>query len=198
VESGEDGEMKRESISQTYLKECLDYNPSTGSFTWKERPAHHFKPGKYAAAWNRMHAGKMAGCINNKGYRYIGINCVCYKAHRLAWLYVHGAFPKEGIDHINGNYGDNRLSNLREADVAENGKNRKRSCTNSSGVTGVVLKPKGKYQADICVNGKRLHLGTFPTFEEAVRVRKEAEVKYGFHENHDRASNRGLAHGYRQ
>jgi len=95
-------------ITQDKLKEILDYNQHTGLFTWK-------KIKKYS---NRS-VGDIAGSLS-LGYVVIGIDKKIYKAHRLAWLYVYGEFPKEQLDHINGNKEDNRICNLREANQSQN------------------------------------------------------------------------------
>lgn len=52
---------------------------------------------------------------------------------------------------------------------------------NSTGVSGVSLGRNGKgYRAYITVNKKRIELGTYPTLQEAARVRYVAEEKYGY------------------
>ena len=48
-----------------------------------------------------------------------------------------------------------------------------------SGKTGVCFnKRANKWRAFISINKKNIHLGYYDTFEEAVRVREEAEIKY--------------------
>ncbi|EFE1615700.1 hypothetical protein CKI87_000297 [Escherichia coli] len=64
--------------------EVLDYNKETGIFTWKK---------KLSA---RGAVGKVAGTISY-GYNAINIDGVRYFAHRLAWLYVYGEWPKQEI-----------------------------------------------------------------------------------------------------
>lgn len=50
---------------------------------------------------------------------------------------------------------------------------------NKSGVTGVFkLKTCNSWVAYIYVNHKRIHLGSFKTEEDAIKARKEAEIKY--------------------
>ena len=56
----------------------------------------------------------MAGSVHSTGYVRIGIDGRKYTSHRLAWLYVHGVWPSDQIDHINRNRSDNRIANLRE------------------------------------------------------------------------------------
>lgn len=50
---------------------------------------------------------------------------------------------------------------------------------NTTGYTGVVWSnASGKYLANIKINQKRIHLGTFSKIEDAVKARREAEEKY--------------------
>jgi len=89
-------------------------------------------------------------------------------AHRLAWLYVTGSFPKHQIDHINMVKSDNSFLNLREATRSENGANRKKYSNNTSGYKGVSRNtPNGRWKARIRKNGAGIHLGLFDTAKEA-------------------------------
>lgn len=131
--------------------------------------------------------GDVAGSKSKSGYIVIGINKERYYAHRLIWLYIYGKFPKDQIDHINGDPSDNNIFNLRSTSQAENTKNRMISSNNTSGVMGVSWMPKAKkYQAYIDAFGKRKNLGSYSSLNEAAKVRAEAEVKYKFHPNHGR------------
>ena len=63
--------------------------------------------------------------------------------------------------------------------------NSKKKIDNTSGQTGVVWhKRDKKWQVNIRVSGKKVHLGYFIEFHEAVNARKNSEILYGFHENH--------------
>ncbi|EOA5908665.1 AP2 domain-containing protein, partial [Salmonella enterica subsp. enterica serovar Brandenburg] len=56
---------------------------------------------------------------------------------------------------------------------------------NTSGALGVWReKRRNKWVAEIKVDRRKIHLGQFDNFDEAVAARKDAEVKYGLHENH--------------
>lgn len=44
------------------------------------------------------------------------------------------------------------------------------------------------YTAEIKIKGKKKHLGYFDDKKDAVRARQQAEIDYGFHENHGRDS----------
>lgn len=43
-----------------------------------------------------------------------------------------------------------------------------------------------KWRADVGVNSKKVYLGDYATFQEAVDARLAAEKHYGYHENHGR------------
>lgn len=85
------------------------------------------------------------------------------------------------VDHIHGDESkrDNRKSNLRIATPYQNNVNKRMLDSNTSGVTGISWnKRKDKWEAYIGVNGKRLGLGYFKNFDDAVVARKAAEEKY--------------------
>lgn len=84
-------------------------------------------------------------------------------------------FNGNQLDHINGQPNDNRKSNLRPATQADNMKNVKLPKTNTSGHKGVSVTPSNTWIAHITCNGKRIYLGTYSTYEEAVKVREKAE-----------------------
>ena len=160
-------------ISQETLKEFLHYDPLTGIFTWIKRNSNCIK------------IGDIAGCIDVYGYLLIGIKGKLYRAHRLAFLYMDGKFPTEQSDHINHVRSDNRWVNIRYVTQKENGKNQKKGKNNKSGVTGVHWdKSKNKWCAGIKIDHKYKHLGYHSNWFEAVCIRKSADHKYGFHENH--------------
>ena len=85
------------------------------------------------------------------------------------------------VDHIHGEQSkyDNRKSNLRIVTPYQNSLNRAKLKNNTSGTTGVSWnKRKNKWESYIGVNGKRIKLGYFDSFDDAVAARKQAEEKY--------------------
>jgi len=164
-------------LTQERLKELLHYDPDTGVFTW-------------LVSKGRGKAGSEAGTLNKIGYRILGFDGKMHRAHRMAFLYMEGEIPKEEIDHINRDKGDNRWSNLRHVSRSVNMRNRPLVSNNRSGVIGVCWsKSTGKWQVLISIeSGKQKHLGVFEDFDEAVAVRKAAEVEHNYHENHGRDS----------
>lgn len=161
-------------LTQSQLKEFVTYDPDTGIFIWK----HRLETDHYVKIWNTRRAGTIAGgCFR---YRYIKIGLRTYLAHRLAWLYMTGEWPKNHIDHIDGDKTNNSFKNLREATFAENMRNRPIRQNNTSGHKGVYQTKNGSWYAQIRIPGtdKALWLGIHATKEEASKVRREAEIKY--------------------
>jgi len=158
-------------LTQELLKHYLHYDELNGVFTWK---------------FNRrgINAGEVAGHFS-KRYVAISVNSRLYYAHRLAWLYVYGSFPKGQIDHINRNKLDNRIVNLRDIEPMENQKNMCLRKNNSSGFNGVYFcRNRKKFVAQITINRKTISLGAFENVEDAINVRKVANAKYGFYKTH--------------
>lgn len=134
---------------------------------------------------NSTKVGGIAGSVFNGKYIRISIKEKRILAHRIVWLYVHGMWPDEYIDHIDGNGLNNRIENLRAATKAENCRNR-RPIESKSGFRGVFRNSKKKehhvqtkpWGAKIMVNWKWIYLGCFCTKEEAFDARKNAEALY--------------------
>jgi len=172
LDTGSDwsAEMKINDIES--IKKLLNYNPSTGVFTWRVN-----RKGK-------VKQGDVAGTMTNNGYISITANMQRCLAHRLAFMFVYGRVPFE-IDHINHDKTDNRLENLREVRRSDNNKNLSLPSHNKSGVIGVCwLNKRKSWLAFIHVDNKMVSLGETKCFDKAVEKRKQAEIYYGFHENH--------------
>lgn len=98
------------------------------------------------------------------------------KMHRLVMKVTNS---EQIVDHIFSKRFDNRKSQLRIVDSAQNSYNHKKSIKNTSGVTGVYWnKRQGKWRAAIKFKGREYHLGYYFNFNDAVKARKEAEQKY--------------------
>lgn len=112
-----------------------------------------------------------------KGYAVRTVNHRMVSMHREI---LHPQ-PEEEVDHINGNRLDNRRSNMRLATRHQNAKNAPAPRSNTSGVKGVSWdKTRGRWVARIRIGpGRRLELGRFVVFEDAVQAYNEAA-----HEHH--------------
>jgi hypothetical protein len=162
-------------LTQHILKEILSYDPETGLFANRE-----WRGGK-------SNQGSIAGSVRRDGYVKISIDNKAYLAHRLAWLYVFGAFPNEQIDHVNKDRQDNRIKNLRAASDAENKQNLSKTRLNKSGKVGVIWhKAAQKWMSYIHVRNRSVYLGVYDTIEEAATARAAAKAKYHtFHPEDD-------------
>ena len=151
------------------LKEFLDYNPDTGIFTWIKKPSKKIK------------VGQQAGKMHSKGYIQITFRGFLYLAHRLAYYMYHGVDPLENlVDHKDNPKTNNKIDNLRLANNFQNQRHRVNlPSNNNSGVIGVCWdKNAKKWRAQIVVNKVQKHLGFFINKEDAIKARREAEIKY--------------------
>ena len=159
-------------LTQKRLKELFSYNSETGQFTRIK-----------ALCGPVAKIGMIAGTLGGRGYIDIGIDGKRYKAHRLAWLYIHGKFPsnKLQIDHIDGSRTNNNIANLRVVTASQNLQNIKSA--KSHNITSKILgvswyKRDKKWQVEISINKKKLYLGRYSNLEEAKSVYLSAKKLY--------------------
>ena len=156
-------------ITQKLVKELFKYKD--GELYWMIDSAYNVKK------------GFIAGSLGKKGYKRTCIKAIHYLNHRLIFLYHNGYFPKK-VDHIDGNPLNNKIENLREVTVSQNGMNRK---TNFNSFTKIknVTKAGKKWRVAITKNNKYIHIGFFADLELAELVAIEARNKYhGEYANH--------------
>jgi hypothetical protein len=129
--------------------------------------------------------GRIAGSPDKKGYLKVTHKTKSYFVHRIIYLLHHGYCP-DFVDHIDNNPANNRIENLREADITTNHYNCKIPSHNTTGAKGVYkLRNNYGYQGSINIAGKRKHLGTFPTFELADEfVSLARDMLHGEYANH--------------
>ncbi|MGE0056233.1 MAG: HNH endonuclease signature motif containing protein [Hyphomicrobium sp.] len=140
------------------MKELLDYEPTTGIFTWRVE-----RGGKKA--------GDIAGC-RKRAYVAISVDDKIYRAHLLAWLWMTGRWPAQFLDHKDLNKQNNAFSNLREASKSQNMANVGIIRSNKGGFKGVSRHRAGEarglpWQASIQKDSRTIHLGHFARAEEA-------------------------------
>jgi len=152
----------------------LDYKD--GKLIWK-----NVNPNPY-----RKNGDEAGSISSTTGYIYVCVGGVSRAAHSIIWEMHHGPIPKGMVnDHINHNRLDNRIENLRLVSIQDNNKNRGITELNTSGVVGVSWdKSRSKWFAFIKHDRKMKNLGRYECFDAAVKARKDAERKLGFHQNH--------------
>ena len=163
----------RNDLTQELLKEYLEYNPTSGEFTYLK------KTGKKSVV------GSTAGSISKRdGHLEIRFFGELYRANRLAWFYVTGSWGLH-IDHEDHNELNNSWTNLRSVTQKVNNMNMSFKSNNTSGVLGVWLNKKNmRWVAEIMVDGVKHHIGSYADLGVAATARKAAEAFYGFHKNH--------------
>lgn len=145
--------MSGNKSAEKLLKEYLSCDSDTGVLTWKKKPATNAKIGGIAGS-------------KSCGYIKIRFRNKLYCAHRIAWLFAYGEWPKQIIDHINGIKDDNRICNLRDVSNRENQRNRK--AHRSGRLVGATFdKSDKRWKSRVKKNKKPIHLGGFDTEIEA-------------------------------
>ena len=152
--------------------ELLNYDLSTGAFTWRTKDKSNRAGGVNAAAGYKKAGGYVCIMIDGKNLR----------AHRLAWFWMRGSWPTLDLDHINGDTSDNRMCNLREVTAKQNQENRHNHKASKSGHIGVSwIASRKKWYASIMHNRKTVGLGLHENIEDAVSARKQAELRIYTH-----------------
>lgn len=164
-------------FSTAYLHQRLDYNPLTGVFVWNRK----IECDGHARTWNGKFANDLAGhwkdYLESK-YLIIKVGSVAFHAHRIAWKMTFDEAPPVFIDHIDRNTQNNRISNLRLATRYENRQNLSVHASNSSGAIGVTWNERTqKWTVRIRANDESYYLGRFYNKEEAIAVRRKAELE---------------------
>ncbi len=155
-----------ETLTSNKLKEVASYDPETGLF---------FRLVKVS----NVSAGNVLPKPSRNGYFRMRIDGRLYYMHRLAWLYVNGAWPKNLIDHVDGIKTNNKIDNLREAAFFENFQNITIKSKAASGLRGAYLdKASGRWQSKILFRGKRISNGYFDTAELAHAAYVEAKRRH--------------------
>lgn len=151
-------------LTQARIKELVTYDPNTGEFTRNIRIS------------NKINIGDKAGWLSKEGYIRLRLEGKSYSAHRVAWFYMIGEWPKHEIDHIDTIKTNNKWNNLREATHQENCRNIGLRKNNKTGIKGIHQKGS-KFRATIqTINGPK-HLGYFTTKEEAAIAHNKAANK---------------------
>lgn len=136
-------------ITHEFLLSQIEYYPITGIFL-------------------RRSNGFVLASVGSCGYIRISVGGKQYTAHRLAWLYVHGEWPKAQLDHIDGDPTNNQISNLREATHSQNRVNASAYSLSKTGIRGVHFHHGTKrFRVQLMRDGRSYHGGYFLRVEAA-------------------------------
>lgn len=152
------------------VRRWFSYDAETGDLMWKEKRS------------NRVKVGAEVGCQRPDGYRVVWFDGSLYRVHRMIWFLVTGEWP-EVVDHINGDRADNRIVNLRASSKLLNAWNSRHHRDGTCKFKGVT-KSEGRFEAQICADGRKIYLGRYATEAEAHAVYCEASARY--HGEHGR------------
>ena len=143
------------------LMSYFSYDKINGQLVWK-KPTYH----------NKIHlVGKPAGSLaGHNGRIKITLFGKLWFLHRIIWRIEKGHWPKGIIDHIDGNSGNNKISNLRDTTYRENSANAK---SHRNGHLAGTSLQKGRWKSKIYFNKKNIYLGNFKTQIEAHNAYKQ-------------------------
>lgn len=121
--------------------------------------------------------------IKNYAWRTQGNGYIVSTNAEHATVYLHKLVMTTTecleVDHINLDKLDNRKENLRVCTRQQNACNRCAPKNNTSGYPGVLWEKRfNKWRARIISNKHDYHLGLFDNYNDAVKARKEAEIKF--------------------
>lgn len=155
------------------FNEAFEYR--NGALYWKINPNK-----------SKKHIGKLAGynkeCSN---YGVVMLDKKSYCLHRVIYCMHTGEMPVV-IDHINGNYKDHRIENLRAADHHTNNYNKGVQSNNKLGIKNVCWnKQNKKWWVQVRAKGKTVLSAMFDNLELAELVAIESREKFhGAFANH--------------
>ena len=168
--------MSKYNLIHAYAQSRLLYEPSTGLVTWLSKGTS-----------SKIIVGSRAGSVSPHGHRVIRLDGYLYPEHVLIWFLHTGNWPTGHIGHIDHDEQNNCWDNLRDVPQAVNNRNQSKRIDNTTGYPGVWINKQNarkKYMAEVCFDGKRVHLKSHYSIEEAVADVAAVRKLYGFHPSH--------------
>lgn len=152
----------------TLFNEYFVYDEVTGLLHWRKSPARCIQIGDVASRFHK-----------HKGCMVVTLKGVQYKVHRVIWAMMRGACPPI-IDHIDRDATNNRLENLRAADVYLNAANASVHQDKGSGLPRGMDIRGNRYRVKINNTAHNIKVEKlFKTYEEAEAFRVETYRSMG-------------------
>jgi len=154
-------------VTQRDVKDTFEYDPDTGVCTWK---IYRLKAAPGEPIDERY--------VYKDGYIVISLKNKAHMLHRLIWLWMTGDWPKNQIDHLNGDKLDNRWENLKDVTQHQNLCNKGAYKKESPEPTGVRKEGKNTWSAILTVQGTQMNLGRFDDPEKAHNAYLQAKLLF--------------------
>lgn len=100
--------VKSVNVTADELSEVLNYDPDTGSITWKVSLTSRAQAGNPAGVWLKMHNGRSYLSITYRGRKM--------SAAQVAWALHNGEWPDRSVFYIDNDPQNLKISNLKIAD----------------------------------------------------------------------------------
>jgi hypothetical protein len=159
-------------FTAAYIRSIVSYDQETGEvlWTWSDDPSDPTAPRHEVPAHFQ---GK-------DGRQFILVMGYPIPVQYVAWIYMTGEWPIKTVDHKDCDPSNNRWKNLREATRSQQLYNtrKRRILIAASKIKGVWFdKARGKWSSQICIDGKRYHLGRFDREEDAAKAYRGAALR---------------------
>jgi hypothetical protein len=146
-------------ITHEYVKKMFSYQNGHLFWTKEKKSVDHNSP---------------AGYVDPEGYGQISLDFHRLKTHRLIWFWHYGQWPKEEIDHIDGDPHNNKIENLRDVTKQQNMRNRGSNKNNKLGIKNICW---SEQRQSYVVQFDGTFRKRFKTLEEAIAVANEMRAK---------------------
>jgi hypothetical protein len=133
-----------------------------------------------AEVWAAHEGGRVYACKASGSYIYAKY----HEDYKNKYFHIGIIDVSDGLEidhckHCTMSFVDNRRSNLRAVTRSQNLMNRRIQSRSKSGITGVYwVERDQKWQVQITVDEKLKSIGAFANKQDAIDVRKAAEIKY--------------------
>lgn len=154
------------------ILDCIEYDESSKScLRWKKKRSTNPKV---------VTGGEALCSVNGRGYMHGFFEDSHVLSHMVVYFLKTGEWPKECIDHIDGDKLNNKFSNIRQSGSTLNARNQKINKNNKSGHHGVRwVENRGKWMARGKRDGKTIYLGIYANINDAINAVETFKASVG-------------------